>query len=427
MAHFPRPLCLVAISAVALCVLAIPIASSSAATSVEVSTHPQTVGMSEPEEGLQTDVDRAGDFLAQAVDAAKWSDYGNEVLDQSAKTVTIYSVAAPPPTIKDAIALVDPSIAVILKKSRYTAVELRAEAKRIATSWKGKGRFQVEGVGPQSDANALWIEPGDPQVVIDGGLREQFVAAISSPVSTVVREPRGAKPASLRNDPYPAFWGSGLIQSTTTLACGTGYVIFTGSAPNRLYGATTANHCGADAYSGRGANNPTGAYIGRTHARDDSTDIQWLTGGASYGRAAWRGAWNSSTGYEVENAVNPPDGATICQSGALSGQICGTASDGYGYELGWGPGFYMKKGTACAVRAGDSGSAVYSILANNRVTVRGTVNVRIGSVVGGCQGNPYLNVSSNQNSTMFSVYVAYGAGSFAAGVATVYDSETLNE
>ena len=377
-------------------------------------------------EVVETETDRAARSIKAVIDETKWSEYGNAVIDESAASVTLYSTSSPPPAVQAAIDAVNPTVHVILKRSTYRLLDLAKETQRIGATFRS-GPYQVEGVGMSSDASSLWVAPTDKANVSGDDAKMKFLNVVSPNLRAVARQPDGMRSTNLRNDPYPPVWGSALMHSNTTNACGTGFVVFNGSAPNRTYGVITALHCGQALYYGRANNSPAGAFLGRTHAINSSLDAQWLTSADSYGRAVWRGSWNSSTGYEVAQVPNPFDGETVCMSGSFSGQICGTASDPYSMSNGIYPGFRMYKGTSCAVRAGDSGSAVYTVQDNYRVYIKGMEDQGGGPIPsGGCPGNPYGNTPQNQFTIMFAVYSQQIMSAFGVAPATVANSAVTN-
>lgn len=298
------------------------------------------------------------------------------------------------------------------------------------------GLYRTGSVGPTLDANGIRISFITKTVVGNSRQESTFLRGVDSKYPITFMPPTADMVnTNLRNDPYPPLWGSSTIQSVQngkSVTCGTGPVVFSGSGTSRTYGILTAAHCGNAQWYGRPSTVSFGSYIGRTHASSttgnpyDTLDVQELTGGSSYGHAVWRGSWNSNVALNVREAVNPVENESICNSGSLSGQLCGTATSVNTTDpLGNGPGFYMDNSPSCAARSGDSGSVIFSGHYDETVTVRGFEEAAGGSLAP-CPGNPAFLTPDRSFGTMFAIDITQALNSSAFGgglaVATVSNS-----
>lgn len=276
----------------------------------------------------------------------------------------------------------------------HSREELLEEARRIIEEHP-----EVISAGPTQDFTAIHVgfRPNE-----EGEVESEWVHSIDSGMQIVpvpeaqLRALHGSRPADVE-----PFWGGAVITDEAGVTCSTGFAAR--KARNDLDVMISANHCDlvSEPIGSEWANGDGSRFVGRTTHADEELDTMLLTG-ADYESAAYVGPFDSNQGAPVQRVSRNVVGAILCNSGALTGEVCGNETvavdrferiDVDGGAFIYGPGFSTVNLDGLASQGeGDSGGPVVrpapDVENRKHWALNGHGIISAGSSDAECQGVP---------------------------------------
>ncbi len=304
--------------------------------------------------------------VAERILATGHDGHGGIVAAPADRALTVYWKGTIPARVRAVAAAAD--VPVLFRPARFTHSELVAEAQRLAAD------PTVVVIGPAPDGSGLTATTTGPLVT-------------STMPVTLSREP-APQPLALNrvNDGTPYFGGGATWNPIPGSTCSTGFAVLQASVPRML----TSAHCGANGQLvSDGGLVPGVDDIGIIGADVDARDTQWITAvpGKTFVGRVFTGPWSSGTSRGVGGAAIDFVGNFVCTGGARSGEHCVTLPDTPPSQVtavdqivaGVQPLTRAQSVVAggCVGVPGDSGGPVYSLRADCRVDVRGTLTTGI--------------------------------------------------
>lgn len=292
--------------------------------------------------------------------------FGGVYVDAPSRTLTVYWKGEAPATLRAEAATAQArGLTVKVLPARFTRAELRAESERLI-----KADASLSSVGPKYDGSGLVAKGSRP-------------ATLASNVPVEVRPADQWKASATRLRDDRPFKGGGYVDAWENgerqWSCTTGFAVVDNST-SEVKGLTAA-HCGVPGTVYTNHNGLVGTVTAITDVHDGGL-ITNTGDGDAFAAKVWVG--DSILGpnqhqLDVVGASATLAGDVLCNSGALSGTICGIRAESTGNWIRWGGGYLQNMVVAQQVDGysaggfGDSGGPVFSVTPDNRLTARGTM------------------------------------------------------
>ncbi|MFK0249710.1 hypothetical protein ACIQUM_33845 [Amycolatopsis azurea] len=234
----------------------------------------------------------------------------------------------------------------------YSLKELTSEARRISVEYP-----YVVSAGPSANYQSIDVRVDDAKISLDA-----VKVQSSIPLNIIRSGGGGFVPLARHHDGQPYSGGTWITNFDTGYACSTGFSMTTSIGQQAI---STAEHCRepgtGSAWGDPGLNDVYG-YESRS---DIATDSMLLLGqGITYGPVVYNGGWTSGSGYYVKGWSDPFLGDVTCDSGGLSGEVCGARVNATDTFIdGTGPGYITDDSGAHdygSAGEGDSGGPNYN-------------------------------------------------------------------
>lgn len=297
-------------------------------------------------------------------------------IDQERKTVTLRWAGEVPAEVL-AKSVDRGGVLVEVSPAEYSEEELvRNSGALMRASLRVSGQKRITMVSPTDDRSGL-IATVDPTWSLSPKESSEWELSLDLPIPVkyeIADSPGGLQNLSRTDDSPPWQGGAFSKLSATAGHCTTGFAVLTNSGEGRIL---TAAHC----YNvGDTITDGVGQVIGRAVAEQRTNDallIDPVASPATIGKV-FTGPHNSNTFRWVGGATAPTVGESVCASGSVSGERCGSivqtkvsayCSDNNAYVC---VGFLSAKDGHLSAN-GDSGGPIFVKRSDGRAGGRGVI------------------------------------------------------
>jgi streptogrisin D len=255
--------------------------------------------------------------IRSAVEGGHARGFAGIALRVRAHTVEVFWKGALPEAVTEAIARARKTVAVKVTAARYSRAALKRAAEGLVERMRAEPGGPVRSVQIPSDGSGLVVGvDADPE----------SVPMPPGPVRVKVVEQERFKftSGSSRLADAPPFWGGArIVNQFDKSQCTTGFGVTDANGSKWIL---TAAHCAApfDAYF----NGNSTWYVG-TALYENEYDLMLIYSPNAGGRI-W---WNPIQGLRVAGSYAPFAGEYVCQSGSVSGPICGLRITGRSFSV----------------------------------------------------------------------------------------------
>lgn len=288
---------------------------------------------------------------------------GQAEISEDRSTFIVRWFGAQPQELRNLISGHDSDdFAVEVEPTAYSPAALQAEVESLLTRFGGQEGV-LAGAGPSPDGSGIEVSI-DPAASLArrGGGPDTLLNSLGvhSPFPLYVVATGGIEPSAgsrwYSNSPH---YSGSVMSSNAGLSCSTSFRV---SRTNGDQGMLTASHCGGIGDAWRQPYNSAVSF-GATVQESNPQDAAIITG-ASYSRAIYTGAYNSSAVVSWSSYISSTVvGAEVCYSGGFSGWNCGSIVDNANFT--WSYSTNPEIGTITGMRTWRTSPTTFSPAAGN--------------------------------------------------------------